>query len=76
MFLPAECRLVQVEFEDVLPYQDFAVRLPQHYVYKLPEILEQLQNQTGRVSFNQDKYHIYPIPLSTYAFPCRYSHKM
>ena len=44
--------LCQVIYEDILPYQDFAVRLPQHMMYSLPKILgEQLsdENRVGAV---------------------------
>ena len=30
---------MQVPYEDVLPYEEFAVRLPQHMIYQLPSIL-------------------------------------
>ncbi|KAK9805103.1 hypothetical protein WJX73_008096 [Symbiochloris irregularis] len=41
---------VQMPFETVLPYKDFALRLPQHAVHDLPRILEELlQKQPQRV---------------------------
>ena len=41
---------VKMPFEDVLPYQDFAVRLPQHFIHILPQILEgMLTEQSQRV---------------------------
>ena len=33
---------MQFEFEEVLPYSEFAIRVPQHMIYLLPEILEEL----------------------------------
>ncbi|KAK9808075.1 hypothetical protein WJX73_003049 [Symbiochloris irregularis] len=36
---------IQVAFEDVLPYKDFAIRLGQHMLYRLPEILGDLLSQ-------------------------------
>lgn len=43
----------QVEFEEILPYEDFAVRIPQHYLYLLPAILEMLMQQPGLVRWEQ-----------------------
>lgn len=41
----------QVPYEDVLPYKDFALRLPQHAIHDLPRILEELlTKQPQRVS--------------------------
>jgi hypothetical protein len=40
---PAATRVLygsQMPYEDVLPYADFAVRLRQHALYRLPEVLE------------------------------------
>ena len=34
------CSVMQMPFEDVLPYKDFALRLPQHMIYALPEVLQ------------------------------------
>lgn len=43
---------VQVPFEDVLPYKDFALRLPQHMIYELPAILgDMLTNHAQLASF-------------------------
>ena len=42
--------LLQMEYEDLLPYSDFALRLPQHMIYRLPVILEELlQAQRDKV---------------------------
>ena len=38
-------------YEDVLPYPDFAVRLRQHALYRLPEVLETIVRTKGMVSF-------------------------
>lgn len=42
--------VLKMEFEEVLPYQDFALKIPQHAIYKLPDLLNEVQNQPGRVS--------------------------
>ena len=34
--------LLQVEYEDMLPFHDFSLRLPQAMLYMLPEVLHQL----------------------------------
>ncbi|KAK9812199.1 hypothetical protein WJX73_003751 [Symbiochloris irregularis] len=48
---------VKVAFEDVLPYQEFAVRLPQHMLYRLPHIIDTLLdghiNKTDPYQFSQ-----------------------
>ena len=33
---------VLVAYEHILPYEDFAIRLPQHFIYRLPAILDEL----------------------------------
>lgn len=45
---------VKVAFEDVLPYKDFAIRLPQHMLYRLPHIVDMLldSNSTGSFQFS------------------------
>ena len=35
--------------EEVLPYKDFAIRLPQHAIYRLPEILDGLIKEVAEV---------------------------
>ena len=47
----AECCVgLQMEYEDLLPFSDFAVRVPQSMIYRLPFILEQMVvNQSNRV---------------------------
>lgn len=42
--------LLQVEFEEVLPYKDFAVRVPSHMLYHLPTMLDNLMKEPGLVS--------------------------
>ena len=37
-------------FEDILPYRDFAIRIPQHAMYLLPTILQAVLAEPGRVS--------------------------
>ncbi|KAK9814866.1 hypothetical protein WJX73_000785 [Symbiochloris irregularis] len=41
---------VRMPFEDVLPYAQFAVRLPQHMIHALPQTLEGLLQDDKRVS--------------------------
>ncbi len=41
---------VQQEYEEVLPYHAFAVRIPQHAIYRLPEILDELMQDPEKVS--------------------------
>ena len=38
-----------MDFEDVLPYHQFALRMPSHAIYKLPTILERVLNTPGKV---------------------------
>ena len=33
---------ISVIYEDVLPWKDFSIRLPQHMIYRLPTILDAL----------------------------------
>ena len=40
---------LQMEFEDVLPYHQFALRVPPHAIYMLPTILERVLNTPGKV---------------------------
>ena len=47
---------MQFEYEDILPYADFTVRVPQQFIYLLPEILEQLvADQPEKVCQNRPK---------------------
>jgi hypothetical protein len=39
----------QMEYEDVLPWHEFAVRLPQYMMYRLPEGLDILINDEAMV---------------------------
>ena len=39
-----------MEHEEVLPYGDFALRVPQHAIYLLPTILDLVTREPGRVS--------------------------
>jgi hypothetical protein len=41
---------LQMPYEDVLPYKDFALRISQHAIYLLPSILEFVMAEPGRVS--------------------------
>ena len=43
--------MLQMEFEDVLPHAEFTVRLPQHYLYRLPQLLDQLLENHTHVRF-------------------------
>jgi len=40
---------LQQEYEEVLPYHAFAVRVPQHAIYRLPQLLESLMKNTTKV---------------------------
>ena len=40
---------VQMEFEDVLPYSEFAIRIPQHAIYRLPHLLHEIMDTPGKV---------------------------
>ncbi|EIE25250.1 hypothetical protein COCSUDRAFT_40557 [Coccomyxa subellipsoidea C-169] len=40
---------VQMPFEDVLPYQDFAVHVREHALYRLPEVLDAILSTEGLV---------------------------
>ncbi|KAK9819900.1 hypothetical protein WJX72_003779 [[Myrmecia] bisecta] len=40
---------VQMPYEDVLPYKDFAVRVPQHAIYRLPDLLDSLLADPAKV---------------------------
>ncbi|KAK9805101.1 hypothetical protein WJX73_007609 [Symbiochloris irregularis] len=40
---------VLVAFEHILPYEDFAIRLPQHFIYRLPDILDEVLADDQRV---------------------------
>ena len=39
----------QMEYEDVLPYSEFSVRLPQHAIYRLPYVLQEIMDTPGKV---------------------------
>ena len=38
-----------MEYEDVLPYSEFSVRLPQHAIYRLPQVLQDIMDTPGKV---------------------------
>lgn len=38
-----------MEYEDVLPYSEFAIRLPQHAIYRLPYVLQEIMDTPGKV---------------------------
>ncbi len=40
---------LQMEYEDVLPYSEFSVRLPQHAIYRLPQVLQDIMDTPGKV---------------------------
>ena len=41
---------LQMEYEDLLPFSDFTIRVPQSMIYRLPVIFEQmLENQRTKV---------------------------
>ncbi len=40
---------MQMPFEDVLPYQDFAVHVREHALYRLPEVLDAFLSTEGLV---------------------------
>ena len=41
--------VIQVEYEEILPFQDFALRVPPHAMYRLPWLLEKVLQEPGRV---------------------------
>lgn len=43
------CLCLQMPYEDVLPYPEFAVHLREHALYRLPEVLEQIIATKGLV---------------------------
>ena len=43
---------MQMPYEDVLPYPDFAVHLREHALYRLPEVLDKVINTKGLVRRN------------------------
>lgn len=43
---------MQMPYEDVLPYPDFAVHLREHALYRLPEVLDKIINSKGLVRRN------------------------
>lgn len=43
---------LQMEYEDVLPYSEFAIRLPQHAIYRLPAVLQEVMDTPGKVQEN------------------------
>ena len=40
---------VAVEFEGILPYRDFAVRVRQRFFFQLPTLIDMLVNKTDQV---------------------------
>jgi len=40
---------MQMPYEDVLPYKEFALRISQHAIYMLPTLLEIVMAEPGRV---------------------------
>jgi hypothetical protein len=40
---------MQLELEDVLPWKEFSLRLPQFMLYRLPEALQILMDEPDRV---------------------------
>eukprot|EP00884_Botryococcus_braunii_P022613 jgi/Botrbrau1/9035/Bobra.0376s0012.1 len=46
---------VQVDWEDLLPYRDFAIRIPHRLIWQLPTILKQLMADTNRIKDMQSK---------------------
>ena len=55
---------VVLPFEEVLPYQDFAIRLPQHMTYRLPQILDSLLTRPEHQARVRMSYPAYMWPLS------------
>ncbi|KAK9863982.1 hypothetical protein WJX84_011926 [Apatococcus fuscideae] len=40
---------IQMEYEDVLPYSLFSIRLAQHAIYRLPHVLQEIMDTPGKV---------------------------
>lgn len=47
--ISTEKSMVQMPYEDVLPYPDFTVHLREHALYRLPEVLDAIINTQGQV---------------------------
>ncbi|KAK9817397.1 hypothetical protein WJX74_010418 [Apatococcus lobatus] len=48
---------IQMEYEDVLPYSEFSIRLPQHAIYRLPYVLQEIMDTPGKVQHMQHMMH-------------------
>ncbi len=44
-----EVSVVQMPYEDVLPYPDFAVHIREHALFRLPEVLDAILATQGQV---------------------------
>lgn len=40
---------MQMEFEDVLPYSEFALRVPEYATYRLPHMMQEIMDTPGKV---------------------------
>lgn len=49
IFTQCSADAVQVSFEDVLPYKDFALRVPQYMIWALPHVLTEFLEDHERV---------------------------
>lgn len=50
--LPLTRSVVQMPYEDVLPYPDFAVHIREHALFRLPEVLDAIISTEGAVRVN------------------------
>lgn len=70
------CWMGQMEYEDVLPWTEFAVRLPQYMMYRLPEGLEVVLTDAQRVatrSFRPVHFSSSAVLLFLLLFPAHFS---
>jgi hypothetical protein len=42
-----------MEYEDILPWREFSIRIPQYMLYRIPEGLKVITEDAARVSRHQ-----------------------
>lgn len=52
-----------MEYEDILPFRDFAIRIPQNDIHRLPELLDDILQRPGRVGYTQMEQQIFPLNI-------------
>ena len=53
--------LLQMPYEDVLPYHDFAVHIREHALYRLPEVLDAIVSTKGLVRSTRCHMHQFSV---------------